>query len=370
MVQLGTRMEPRPVPPRAPATRVLITGTFLAGLLAILVGRWWTGTGYVAAPAGLPDPGWVTAVGLPVAQHTHEIAGITVVGLLFLRCAALPASTGPGGAHLLEMAARWAWIWVAGTVAWITLTVSELTGAPVDDLLRSPDLVLAAAGTDRVLAEMATLWVALAVALFVGRLPTAPPVAALLLAATAALLPSALTGHAGHHDSPTIAMLALAVHLAAAAAWVGGLLALVVHLRPFPDELRRASPVQCRGADVPARGRIVGHRRRRGDPADLDRAVGLRPRAPHPRQNRGVGRARRDRIRAPETHPRPGRHRPARPAAQPRRRRTPHHGRDHWSGRDPVNHRITPPQATAPSATNRTNRTGVANNQIRPSPIS
>ena len=242
MVQLGTRIEPRPVPPRAPATRVLITGTFLAGLLAILVGRWWTGTGYVAAPAGLPDPGWVTAVGLPVAQYTHDIAAVTVAGLLFLRCAALPASTGPGGAHLLEMAARWAWIWVAGTVAWITLTVSELTGAPVDDLLRSPDLVLAAAGTDRVLAETATLWVALAVALFVGRLPTAPPVAALLLAATAALLPSALTGHAGHHDSPTIAMLALAVHLAAAAAWVGGLLALVVHLRPFPDELRRALP--------------------------------------------------------------------------------------------------------------------------------
>ena len=98
MVQLGTRIEPCAVPRRAPTARVLITSTFLAGLLAILVARWWTGTGYVAAPAGLPDPGWVTAVGLPVAQYTHDIAAVTVAGLLFLRCAALPAPIGPGGA--------------------------------------------------------------------------------------------------------------------------------------------------------------------------------------------------------------------------------------------------------------------------------
>ena len=39
-----------------------------------------------------------------------------------------------------------------------------------------------------------------------------------------------------------VAVVALGVHVAAAAAWVGGLLALVVHLRPFPQELRRAVP--------------------------------------------------------------------------------------------------------------------------------
>ena len=35
---------------------------------------------------------------------------------------------------------------------------------------------------------------------------------------------------------------ALAVHVAAAAFWVGGLLALVVHLRSFPNQLQRAVP--------------------------------------------------------------------------------------------------------------------------------
>jgi len=37
-------------------------------------------------------------------------------------------------------------------------------------------------------------------------------------------------------------MVALVVHLVAAAIWVGGLLALVVHLRSFPDQLRIAVP--------------------------------------------------------------------------------------------------------------------------------
>jgi putative copper export protein len=60
--------------------------------------------------------------------------------------------------------------------------------------------------------------------------------------AIAALLPSAVTGHAGHHNSPVMAAVTLGVHVSAAALWVGGLLALIVHLRAYPDQLRRAVP--------------------------------------------------------------------------------------------------------------------------------
>jgi putative copper resistance protein D len=63
-----------------------------------------------------------------------------------------------------------------------------------------------------------------------------------LLVATAGLLPSALTGHAGHHASPTLAMSVLAVHIVAAALWAGGLLALIVHLRAYPAQLAAAVP--------------------------------------------------------------------------------------------------------------------------------
>ena len=122
------------------------------------------------------------------------------------------------------------------------MSASDLTGMPVVELLGRTDLLPEVAGTDRILAQLATLWVALAVALFATRLTSGVSAGAVLIIAVAALLPSALTGHAGHHESPTVAVIALGVHLAAAAIWVGGLLALVVHLRRFPDELRRAVP--------------------------------------------------------------------------------------------------------------------------------
>jgi putative copper resistance protein D len=140
------------------------------------------------------------------------------------------------------MAARWSWLWVASTVLWILLTMSDLMGTPVTGLIDRADVLLTVAGTDRVLAELATLWVALLIALFADRVSGVGPRWAVLFVATAALLPSALSGHAGHHSSPTVAMVFLAVHLAASAVWVGGLLALIVHLRPFQQELRAALP--------------------------------------------------------------------------------------------------------------------------------
>jgi putative copper resistance protein D len=51
-----------------------------------------------------------------------------------------------------------------------------------------------------------------------------------------------LNGHAGHHNYSELAVVSLGVHLVAAAVWVGGLLALVVHLRGFPAQLRLAVP--------------------------------------------------------------------------------------------------------------------------------
>ena len=93
-----------------------------------------------------------------------------MVGLLFLRWSPSAGDAGPGGAHLLLMATRWAWLWVAATAAWIAFTLSELTGLPVGELPAHPDRAAAVSGTDRILAEFATLWVALAIALFGARL--------------------------------------------------------------------------------------------------------------------------------------------------------------------------------------------------------
>lgn len=245
LIPVKTRLEPLPPAPAAPWRpdgRTVIGAVLLAGAAGVGAARWWTGSGYSPVLAGLPDPGPVTALGLPIAQYLHELAAVAVVGLLFLRCIAGRAGDGAGGRHLAAVTAAWAWVWAAGTLAWIVFTMSDLIGVPVWKLGGQVDLIVIVSGTNRVLSETATFWVALAVAMFGARARRRPAATALLVLAAAALLPAALTGHASHHASPVLASFALAVHVVAAAVWVGALLALVVHLRAFPAQLAETLP--------------------------------------------------------------------------------------------------------------------------------
>ena len=242
MVQLSHRVEASAPDRRRSSGRLLIGALLLAGIEAIIIARWWAGTGYVPPPVGITDAGEFTAVALPIAQFLHEIAGVAVVGVLFARCVLLAPDDGPAQHHLATVTVRWAWLWVAATLVWIVLTISELMGLPVTALPVQAPTITVVLGLSRVLAEIATLWAALAVALFGSRVTGRAMTAAALCIAAAALLPSALNGHAGHHDNTAVAVGALGVHILAAALWIGGLLALVVHLRPFPEHLQRAVP--------------------------------------------------------------------------------------------------------------------------------
>ncbi len=220
----------------------LVGAVLFAGLTAVVMARWWWGTGYEPAPPGLPDPGQFTAITLPVTQFVHELSGIAVVGLLLLAVLS-PRSTDQAAVRrLFVLAGRWSWVLAGSTAAWIAATMSDMTGLALPRLLFSPDLVVVVAGTQRILAEVATLWVALALALFADRLSGRIAAAAALLLAIAALLPSSLSGHAGHHNVTTFAVAVLAVHVAAAALWVGGLFGMIVHLRGLPAQLGAVLP--------------------------------------------------------------------------------------------------------------------------------
>ncbi|MGS0685870.1 copper resistance D family protein [Nakamurella sp. GG22] len=237
-----TTPEPATDPSGNAPTAAVIGSAAFAGILAILIARWWTATGYQPAPAGLPDAGPLTSIGLPIAQFLQRVAGVAVVGLLFLRCLGSRGRSPEAAAHLAAMTVRWAVVWAIGTTGWMVMTLSFLTGVPASGLPGNLDAVLVLLGSEQLLAAMATLWVAVLIALFGSRIGGVPGSAVLLVLSAAALLPSALSGHAGHHGSPTAAMTALGLHLLAAAVWVGGLLAMVLHLRRFPSDLRSALP--------------------------------------------------------------------------------------------------------------------------------
>lgn len=226
-----------------PPVGAVLGAMALGGLLCVGLARWLTGTGYAAPIAGLPDPGILTADALPLVQAVREGAGIAVVGLLFLRCCLMPGGPRPAHAHLNRMAARWALIWAAACTLSIVLTLSDMIGVPISRLPGHLDLVTVVFGTQRVIALTATLWVAVAVAAFGARSATRTSAAIAMVASAAALLPSSLVGHAGHHSFPLAAVVALSIHVVAASIWIGGLIALAVHLRRFPQELRLVVPL-------------------------------------------------------------------------------------------------------------------------------
>jgi putative copper export protein len=154
--------------------------------------------------------------------------------------------------HVVAAATRWAWLWVGATLAWLVATASELTGASVPALAFREDLFAVIGRSDHASAQVATLRVALVIALMGTRLSSRPETTALLVLGTMALLPvlaSAPAGGAAHagtaehtvnQDLHWVAVLVLALQTVGTVVWVGGLLALVLHLRTFRLHLHGA----------------------------------------------------------------------------------------------------------------------------------
>ncbi len=225
--------------------RTVIGLLVLTGVGAVLLARWLTGAGYVPAPSGLPDAGMMTSTLLPIVGLGQEIAGIAVVGLLVIRLLLTwrRVTDVDLGDRLSGAAVRWAWVWVATAALLTVLTLSDLAGAPVTSLPADRDTVLLLLGTDRVLSVTATLWTAALLVMFARRFQGRVGTAVLLAIAAGGLLPQALTGHVAHHNQDiTLATIALGVHVVAASVWVGGLLALIVHLRRAPAALAAVLP--------------------------------------------------------------------------------------------------------------------------------
>ncbi len=242
MVQLDDRGAEQAVDRPIRSVRTVIASVGLAAAAAVVIARWWTGTGYQPAPKGLPDAGAFTSLALPVAAAAQELAAVAVVGLLFARCVLVPRRHEAAHEGLAVMTARWGAAWALSSLALIVLTMSGAMGVPLLDLPGRLDVVAVLLGSPSMLGQLTTLWVACAAALFGARPRGRAAVGAGLVVAAAALLPATLAGHAGHHNSPTMAMTVLAVHVLAAAVWIGGLLVLALHLRPFPAALRDCLP--------------------------------------------------------------------------------------------------------------------------------
>jgi len=180
--------------------------------------------------AGLPDAGRLTAWALPASRLMSDTAGVFTIG--FLLAAALFTSSRNGaltltGVRLGRLAAGSAGLWGLGAAAGLVLSLSDILGWPVPEVL--DPTVLARYVFDipqgRALAVQAFL--ALIVAGCAWWILTTRGATGLLLIAVVALLPPAMTGHTSSSSSHELAVSSLLIHLVAVALWVGGLAGLL-----------------------------------------------------------------------------------------------------------------------------------------------
>ncbi|MET7427297.1 cytochrome c oxidase assembly protein [Dactylosporangium sp. NPDC005555] len=196
------------------------------------------GTDATALP-GLRVAGPVTAWGLPIARVLADVSAAATLGLLLAAACLAPVgrertergrrmSLSPAGFHATRLASLAAAGWLVAVAALAVFTVSDLLAAPAADVLRGRatvsfllDLVQGRA----MLVSAAAAAVIAVVARSALEVRTVVPLAAVAVAGLAA---PAFAGHAASSGSHQLAVSSLVLHSVAAAAWLGGLTALLL----------------------------------------------------------------------------------------------------------------------------------------------
>jgi cytochrome c oxidase assembly factor CtaG/putative copper export protein len=198
--------------------------SLLVLLVALVLGN---GATAPAVP-GVSDPGDVTRWGLPVAKLVLIAASSVTVGLLAL-AVMLPAPRGQlsqDALRAMRAASAAALIWAAAAAAVYLLTLSDLIGQPLSQVLTSDTLISYTASVTQGQAYASVIVLALALVpaarLTLGR----GGAVAVLCLGIGTLVPPTLAGHSATGDYHHAAVTSLLVHVVAIALWIGGLVAV------------------------------------------------------------------------------------------------------------------------------------------------
>ncbi|WP_248959896.1 cytochrome c oxidase assembly protein [Sphaerisporangium perillae] len=201
----------------------------IAAVAVLFVASWFGGGWPRAGIPGLPSPGLLTTVGLPVVRVLHDICAVATVGTLLTAVALAgdPASRR----EITRAAGPWALAWAAAAALTQILTLSDLLGLPVGEALESGFLPTYSMEVPQGQAFMVVTLLALVIAAGTTlRLGTWGR-ALLLVLAVFTVLPPAYVGHSASAADHNIAVSSLMLHIAGVTLWVGGLFGLVTHLR-------------------------------------------------------------------------------------------------------------------------------------------
>jgi putative copper resistance protein D len=214
-----TAIRPRVVVGPVVRWAAVALGATLAGVLLA-----------AAADGALPG---ATAIAVTVGRTAMDVAGVAAVGLALLEVLLPPGDRR--ATPVLERARRvtlvTAGAWLVAVLVAIVFGAAAAFARPVT-AVEPGELVTWAT---RLGAGQGMLLVACATALVVGcaavrvRRPALVPPRAVLAVALFAMITPAVTGHSGAvHAYQVVAVVGVGIHVAAAAAWVGGLGAILV----------------------------------------------------------------------------------------------------------------------------------------------
>jgi copper resistance protein D len=182
-----------------------------------------------AADGALPG---TTAIAVTVSRTAMDVAGVVIVGLGLLEVL-LPSDrrAAPVLAHARRAALVAAGAWLVAVLLAIVFGAAAAFARPVTAV--EPDELVTwvtrlGAGQGMLLVASATALVVACAVVRVHRPGLVPPRVLLALALFAMITP-AVTGHSGAvHAYQVVAVVGVGIHVAAAAAWVGGLGAILV----------------------------------------------------------------------------------------------------------------------------------------------
>jgi putative copper export protein len=222
---------------------LFVAALVVTGVAVLAIAMWLGGNLTQTTINGLliGGTGGLTGWGLALSKMVLDLSSVGVIGML-LNCLLLPEherTPSDTARRSLRTARQLSVAWVVSSAALLIFSWSDVAAQSVADLPITK-LFTDTAGTFPGVADfISTTLVALMIAVGCAVTETRRGVMILLPLSVYNLVPMALQGHASHG---TILKYSLIVHVIAVSLWVGGLAALLLHVRNEPGLLAVALP--------------------------------------------------------------------------------------------------------------------------------
>ncbi|WP_026421838.1 copper resistance D family protein [Actinokineospora inagensis] len=228
----------------------LLVALVVSAIAGVLVGLAVTA---VAPVPGLPEPAVVVRVGLPVVRAVLDMAAVVTVGLGLVPLLigfdrpklAEPVLAGARRAAMLS-----ALVWAVAALVALVLQTAELRAGSTVSVADVWEYVRTIGAGKALVFVAGFALLSFGLALWSVRVGESVPAELRAAVALFALLPLPVTGHATNWRWHDITMISMELHVMSAAAWTGGLGAVVVLLAANRTLLAHALPRFSRLATI------------------------------------------------------------------------------------------------------------------------